>query len=85
MIECTECGEQYSEEEYDECPNCADEEIECEECGNSYSSKEDECPHCAEWTVPEGAECEFCDNLAVAYVQDHPVCQDHFDDAYPMD
>ena len=83
---CEECGEEYSLEEHDSCPNCfADETVICEECGTEYLLEEGECPYCAEWEVPEGTECEFCDNPAVAYVQDHPVCQDHYDDAYPID
>lgn len=85
-ITCSECGENYSEEEFNFCPNCSEEElITCEECGTEYSSEDDECPHCAEWKVPEGTECEFCDSPATNYVQDHPVCDDHFDDAYPID
>lgn len=85
-ITCSECGESYSEEEFNFCPNCSEEElITCEECRTEYSSEDDECPHCAEWKVPEGTECEFCDRPATNYVQDHPVCDDHFDDAYPID
>lgn len=86
IAHCEDCGEEYSVEAYESCPNCLENKtVTCEDCGNEYSSEEDECLHCAESTVPSGTECEYCDNPAVAYVQDNPVCQDHFDDAYPID
>lgn len=84
-IVCGECGQKYSEEEFDSCPDCQEDLIVCDECETEYSPEDDECPHCSEWKIPEGTECEHCDNKATRYVQDNPVCDDHFEDAYPID
>ncbi|EMG6081572.1 hypothetical protein [Proteus mirabilis] len=60
--------------------------VECKVCEYVYDDSEiDYCPRCDETTPPKGIQCEFCDNLATSYVQDHPVCDDCYDDAYPVD
>jgi len=59
--------------------------ITCEECGAEYNEEDGYCVACDESTPPPGEQCEFCDNPATSYVQDHPVCDDCFDDAYPVD
>jgi hypothetical protein len=53
--------------------------IVCKECGAEYSPEEDdECPICEEMKIPKGTKCEFCDELATHYIQDHPVCEEHY-------
>ena len=86
QVSCTECGKEYDGLEFSSCPDCAEEEvIFCDECGHEIFSEEEDCSYCDEWVVPEGTECEFCEAIATRYVQDHPVCDEHYDDAYPID
>ncbi|EIX9652856.1 hypothetical protein RD871_002487 [Klebsiella pneumoniae] len=60
--------------------------ITCEKCGTEYDEEDGYCVACDEFTPPEGEVCEFCgDKPATSYVQDHPVCDDCYDDAYPVD
>ena len=83
-IVCNECSEIYSDDECGSCPHCSEEElITCDVCGTEYSSEDDGCLRCDESTPPKGTECEFCEKLATYYVQDHPACEEHYDDAYP--
>lgn len=56
----------------------------CENCGNEYP-QDSYCTYCDETIPPENTVCEFCDRPATSYVQSHPVCDDHYDDAYPID
>ncbi|MBL5882572.1 hypothetical protein [Lelliottia aquatilis] len=58
--------------------------VTCDDCGEKYPS-EGYCTRCDEFNPPVGTECEFCDKPATSYVQDHPVCDDHYEDAYPID
>ncbi|EHR1203314.1 hypothetical protein AB4516_22775 [Vibrio sp. 10N.222.54.F12] len=59
--------------------------ITCDDCGTEYPEEDGYCVYCDETRPPKGAECEFCENPATSYVQDHPVCDDHYEDAYPID
>lgn len=58
--------------------------VECDTCGCEFEDDE-YCTYCDEVTPPNGSECEFCDKPATTYVQDHPVCNDCYEDAYPID
>lgn len=58
--------------------------VECDGCGKEFEDDE-YCTYCDEVTPPQNSECEFCDNLATSYVQDHPVCNDCYDSAYSID
>lgn len=59
--------------------------VECNVCGNEYPEEDGFCIYCDETRPPEGTACEFCDRIATSYVQDHPVCDEHYEDAYPID
>ncbi|WP_131800456.1 hypothetical protein [Glaesserella parasuis] len=60
-------------------------------CEYGHTQKYDEdgqlyCPACDdEFYPPIGSTCEYCDKPATYYVQDNPVCEDHYEDAYPID
>lgn len=57
--------------------------VTCETCNSEFEDGS-YCTTCDEFIPPEGTECEFCDNIATSYVQDHPVCEDCYEDSYPI-
>lgn len=59
--------------------------VKCDVCGYEYDSDIGYCLRCDETVPPEGTICEWCENLATSYVQDHPVCDDHYESSYPID
>ena len=62
-----------------------DDYITCDTCECTYPVDVGYCTHCDEVVPKDGLECEFCDKFATQYVQDNPVCDDHYEDAYPLD
>ena len=78
LVECSECKLKFDLDVFDNCPDCEDDLIECEVCDYKFNYKLDSCPNCDENPVPKGTECEFCEKPAVRYLQDNPVCEDHY-------